>query len=166
MHIYTVTASVLFRVLLVNLLKPDKHYLGHPNSNCCMESFEKLVMDQRYHRYECTRINIEKSTFHSTIAMFNETIYKMQHTLHNQTKKYFFFKTRLKILLILERNYFLNTMQPSHFPNIKQFSRNNMLKSPKLQIFAVTLFLTLAKKIIVYRKDFNILTCSGVEMCP
>ena len=67
-------------------------------------------------------------------------------------------------LHILERNYVLNTMLP--LSQFKQFPRDYTLKLKTIQIFAVTLFITLAEKNSLYQKVFEILTYSGVEVCP
>ena len=69
-----------------------------------------------------------------------------------QKKILFFFKTRSNFLYVMERNVFLNTMLPSNFPKIKHFSRDYMLKSPKMHNSTVTLFFKLARKKIVFIK--------------
>ena len=84
---------------------------------------------------------------------FSPKSYIISITLGN--KIILFFKTRSNFLYILERNDVL-----SDFPWIKQFSRDYMLKSPRMHNFVVTLFFTLARKKYCLSKRlkfFNIL---------
>ena len=65
-----------------------------------------------------------------------------------------FFKTYSKFILILERNGVLNTMLPSVFLKIKQFSRGYMLEFQKMQIFRGHTFILTAQKKFCSSKRF------------